>query len=61
MTKRLYKMEYVPAPEVQVWSSVMPFKYVPRLQPTLTAEQVAYNAEFCAVADDNKARGWSND
>jgi hypothetical protein len=61
MHNKLDKMEYVPAPEVQVWASVKPFKYVPRLQPTLTAEQLIDNAEFCAVADDNRARGWSND
>lgn len=54
-------MNYIPAPEFQICSWVMPMKYVPRPQPELTPAQLAENAEFCAVADDNKARGWSNE
>jgi hypothetical protein len=55
------KMEYVPAPELQIWASVMPMKYVPRAQPELTPEQLAESAEYVAAAEENKARGWSND
>ena len=55
------KMEYVPAPEFQICSCVMPMKYVPRPQPVLTPAQQAENADFVAVAEENKARGWSND
>ena len=54
-------MEYVPAPEHQIWASVMPMKYVAAPQPILTPEQSAENAEFVAIAEENKARGWSND
>jgi hypothetical protein len=54
-------MEYVPAPEFQIWPSVMPMKYVPRPQTEMTAAQLAESAEYAAAADENKARGWSND
>ena len=54
-------MNYVPDPSSQVWASVMPFKYVPDPQPVLTPAQLAENADFVAVAEENKARGWSND
>jgi hypothetical protein len=54
-------MNYVPAPEFQVWASVMPMKYVPSQQPELTPEQLVDNAERCATAVENKERGWSND
>jgi hypothetical protein len=55
------KMEYVPAPEFQICSWVMPMKYVPRPQPELTPAQLIESAEYVAAADENKARGWSND
>jgi hypothetical protein len=54
-------MEYVPAPELQIWASVMPMKYVAAPQPVLTPAQLAENAEYVAAAEENKARGWSND
>ena len=55
------EMNYVPAPELQIWAGVMPFKYVPDPMPELTPEQQVVNAEFVAAAVENKERGWSND
>lgn len=55
------RIRYVPAPELQIWASVMPMKYVAAPQPVLTPAQLAENAEYVAAAEENKARGWSND
>lgn len=54
-------MEYVPAPELQIWANVMPMKYVADPQPELTPAQLIESAEYVAAAEENKARGWSND
>lgn len=56
-------MTTVDAPEYQVWASVMPVKYVftPALPPRRPVPVVDCPQWTVADADENKARGWTND